>query len=82
VHVHDPVAAADDARHEYGVELVAWDELPRAGAIVAAVPHRALLQRPIDQVLEKLIPGGVYADVKCTADLRALQERGVRVWRL
>jgi UDP-N-acetyl-D-galactosamine dehydrogenase len=82
VHVHDPVAAADDARHEYGVELVDWDELPRAGAIVAAVPHRALLQRPIDQVLEKLIPGGVYADVKCTADLRALQERGVRVWRL
>ena len=82
VHVHDPVADAGDARHEYGVELVGWNELPRAGAIIAAVPHRALLQRPIDQVLEKLIPGGVYADVKCTADQHALQERGVTVWRL
>ena len=82
VHVHDPVASADEALHEYGVELVDWDELPRVGAIVAAVSHRALVERPIDQVLDKLLDGGVYTDVKCTADLQALQSRGVEVWRL
>ena len=82
VHVHDPVASAVEARHEYGVELVDWDELPRVGAIVAAVSHRALVERPIDQVLDKLLDGGVYTDVKCTADLQALQSRGVEVWRL
>jgi UDP-N-acetyl-D-glucosamine/UDP-N-acetyl-D-galactosamine dehydrogenase len=82
VHVHDPVAAAAEARHEYGVDLVAWDELPRAGAIVAAVAHQALVDRSIDQLLGKLMPGGVYADVKCTADVQGLRGHGVHVWRL
>ena len=82
VHVHDPVASPAEARHEYGVELVGGEDLPRAGAIVAAVSHRALVERPIDQVLDKLVEGGVYADVKCTADVEGLQARGVEVWRL
>ncbi len=82
VHVHDPVAEADEARHEYGVDLVDWNALPRAGAIVAAVAHEALVRRPIDEVLGKLVPGGVYADVKCQADAPALRARGVNVWRL
>jgi UDP-N-acetyl-D-galactosamine dehydrogenase len=82
VHVHDPVAAAAEAHHEYGVELVDWNSLPRAGAIVAAVAHKELLDRPLDQVLAKLMPGGVYADVKCTANTQALQAQGVSVWRL
>lgn len=82
VHVHDPVASAEEARHEYGVELASWDDLPRAGAIVAAVAHQALVQRPLEQVLQKLSAGGVYVDVKCVADLQALQGHGVQVWRL
>jgi UDP-N-acetyl-D-glucosamine/UDP-N-acetyl-D-galactosamine dehydrogenase len=82
VYVHDPVAAAADARREYGVDLVSWDELPRAGTIVAAVAHRDLVARPVDQVLDKLVDGGVYADVKCTANVDALEARGIRVWRL
>jgi UDP-N-acetyl-D-galactosamine dehydrogenase len=82
VHVHDPVAAAHEARHEYGVDLATWDELPRAGAIVAAVAHRQLVERPLDQVLAKLLPGGVYADVKCAANAQALQAQGVNLWRL
>ncbi len=82
VHVHDPVASPEEARHEYGVDLLGWDELPRVGAIVAAVSHRELVARPVDQLLEKLLEGGVYTDVKCTADLQALRARGVEVWRL
>jgi UDP-N-acetyl-D-glucosamine/UDP-N-acetyl-D-galactosamine dehydrogenase len=82
VHVHDPLAESDEALHEYGVALTSWEQLPRADAIVAAVAHTALLQRPLDDVLTKLQPGGLYVDVKCRADARALGERGVRVWRL
>jgi len=82
VHVHDPVADAAEARHEYGVELVAFDALPRAAAIVAAVAHREFRQRPLDDFVGKLVPGGVYADVKCQADAAALRARGVTVWRL
>jgi UDP-N-acetyl-D-galactosamine dehydrogenase len=82
VHVHDPVATASEARHEYGVDLVSWDELPCAGAIVAAVAHEQLVGRPMDQLLAKLLPGGVYTDVKCTANVAAMQAQGVNVWRL
>jgi UDP-N-acetyl-D-glucosamine/UDP-N-acetyl-D-galactosamine dehydrogenase len=80
--VHDPVVTAEDAKAEYGIELCSWDELPRAGAIVAAVAHDALVQRPVDELLTKLLPGGVYVDVKCRADAAALRARGATVWRL
>lgn len=82
VHVHDPVATSAHALHEYGVGLVAWDALPAAGAIVAAVSHRALVELTSEQILAKLLPGGVYADVKCTADVPALRAAGIHVWRL
>jgi UDP-N-acetyl-D-galactosamine dehydrogenase len=82
VHVHDPVADAAEARHEYGVELVAFDALPQAAAIVAAVAHKEFRARPLDDFVGKLVPGGVYADVKCQADAAALRARGVTVWRL
>ena len=82
VHVHDPVATASEARHEYGIELVSWDELPRAGAIVAAVAHQTLLDRSVDELVAKLSPGGVYADVKSSADVATLAAQGVKVWRL
>ncbi len=82
VHIHDPLADAEEAMHEYGVTLTPWDELPRADAIVAAVAHREFGQRPLDDMVAKLAPGGIYMDVKCQADAAALQARGVQVWRL
>lgn len=82
VHVHDPVALGADARHEYGVELVDWDLLPRSRAVVAAVAHDELVQRPLHELLDKLEPGGVFADVKGRADAAALRASGVAVWRL
>ncbi|KAB2876642.1 MAG: nucleotide sugar dehydrogenase [Burkholderiaceae bacterium] len=82
VHVHDPVAQGEEAEHEYGIRLVPWDRLPKAHAIVAAVAHQEFAERSLEQLLAKLSIGGVYVDVKCTADARALRERGVHVWRL
>src|SRR5215467_9684586 len=46
VHVHDPIASADETMHEYGVRLVPWDALPQAETIVAAVSHRQFKSRP------------------------------------
>jgi UDP-N-acetyl-D-galactosamine dehydrogenase len=82
VTVHDPLADAKEAMHEYGVELRPWDELPKASAIVAAVAHDAFKRRPVGDFAAKLQPGGLYVDVKCQADARQLQARGLRVWRL
>ena len=82
VHVHDPVADADEAHHEYGVKLETWDALPRAHAIVAAVSHRELVERTLADFQSKLIPNGVFVDVKSQFNQAALQEAGLHVWRL
>jgi UDP-N-acetyl-D-galactosamine dehydrogenase len=82
VHVHDPVADPAEAMHEYGLMLTPWDELPRADAIVSAVAHRALRGRSVDELAAKLVPNGVYVDVKSQVDAAALRSRGVKVWRL
>jgi UDP-N-acetyl-D-glucosamine/UDP-N-acetyl-D-galactosamine dehydrogenase len=82
VHVHDPVADPEEALHEYGVVLTPWDQLPRASAIVGAVAHRALTRRSPEDLAAKLLPGGVYVDVKSKVDVAALRSHGVNVWRL
>ena len=82
VHVHDPIADPAEAMHEYGVKLTSWDDLPRSHALVAAVAHRELTQRPIGDLAAKLEANGLYVDVKSQADLAALRAQGIRVWRL
>ena len=80
--VHDPVADAGEARHEYGVELTPWVELPKAAAIVAAVAHEEFRKRPISDYVSVLQPGGLLADVKSLFDEAQLKAQGVAVWRL
>jgi UDP-N-acetyl-D-galactosamine dehydrogenase len=82
VHVHDPVADAAEARHEYDVELESWESLPRAHAVVAAVAHGSFKQLTPADIMAKLAPGGLYVDVKCQADAVALRALGANVWRL
>jgi UDP-N-acetyl-D-galactosamine dehydrogenase len=82
VHVHDPVPDAGEARHEYGLELEAWDKLPRAGAIVVAVAHRQFVTRPVTDYLAKVVERGCFIDVKSQFDMTALQKAGLTVWRL
>ena len=82
VHVHDPVADADEALHEYGVTLRAWDELPCAGAIVAAVSHREFGSRPLTELIKKVGRPGVFIDVKSAFDATRLRAEGLSVWRL
>ena len=82
VRVYDPVAASAEAQHEYGIKLDSWEDLPQADAIVAAVPHKEILARPLGDLQAKLNPGGCFIDVKSQFDKRALQEAGFSVWRL
>jgi UDP-N-acetyl-D-galactosamine dehydrogenase len=82
VHVHDPAADVSAARHEYGLELKSWDQLPRANAIVVAVAHREFLAKPIAAYLEKVAERGCFIDVKSIFDPRALEQAGLKVWRL
>ena len=80
--VHDPIADSKECEHEYGIALTAWEELPQASAIVAAVSHRQYFDMGLERLSEKLLPGGVFADVKSLHNADVLREAGFRVWRL
>ena len=82
VHVTDPTADAEEAKHEYGVRLEPWEQLPRAEAIVAAVAHREYQALSVADLGGKLIDGGAFTDVKAVFDAVALTAAGYRVWRL
>lgn len=82
LHIHDPVADAKEARHEYGVELESWDSLPCAEVIIAAVSHQEFIGRPISDFQSKVIKGGCFIDVKSQFDQKELNEAGLSVWRL
>ncbi len=61
--VHDPCVDADEARHEYGIEVVAADELQSLAGAVVAVGHQAFVQRGAG-LLAGVRQGGVIVDVK------------------
>ncbi|MFO1300334.1 MAG: nucleotide sugar dehydrogenase [Burkholderiaceae bacterium] len=82
VYIHDPVAEADEARHEYGVSLTSWDELPRATAIVAAVSHAKYRELGLQALAAKGERGAVFTDVKSAFDPAAVAAAGLRLWRL
>lgn len=82
IHVHDPVADAEEARHEYGLNLESWEKLPCADAIIVAVSHREFLDRPLSDFQEKISDKGCFIDVKSQFDQAALQKAGINVWRL
>jgi UDP-N-acetyl-D-glucosamine/UDP-N-acetyl-D-galactosamine dehydrogenase len=82
VYVHDPVATPTEAVHEYGVTLREWAQLPKADAMVAAVSHQDYLDMGPARLLEKLVPGGIFADVKSAYDQAQVAAAGAQVWRL
>ena len=82
VFVHDPVADADAARQEYGVELMAWEALPQADALIVAVAHEPFISKPHLAYVSKLNHGGCFIDVKARFDSDKLSATGLKVWRL
>lgn len=83
VSVHDPIADAAEAKHEYGIELSAWNDLPdQAAAVVAAVSHSHYKDLDFSQIMSRLQIDGIFVDVKSAYDPKAVEASGRRVWRL
>ncbi|MCW5692467.1 MAG: nucleotide sugar dehydrogenase [Pseudolabrys sp.] len=80
--VHDPMASADEVRHEYGVSLTAAADLLPADAVVFAVAHREYCDEGWP-LLQRLLKGGEGAvlDVKSKLD-RVTRPAGIDLWRL
>jgi UDP-N-acetyl-D-galactosamine dehydrogenase len=83
VSVHDPVATASEAAHEYGISLTPWEKLPAdTDAIVAAVSHNEYLAMPLADILGLLKKDGLFVDVKSAHDAATIRASGRKLWRL
>ena len=83
VHVHDPLASANQAKSEYGIKLEDWTELPSdADVIIAAVSHDNYTKQPIRNLLSYLKEGGVFIDIKAAYSEIEIKNAGIHLWRL
>ena len=80
--VHDPLAPAQEAEHQYGIKLATMPALRPADAVVLAVGHEDYV-RGGWPLMRKLLKagGGVVLDVKSLLD-RAAKPDEVELWRL
>lgn len=79
----DPVVA----EHEYGVELVPFDQAPKADCVIVAVGHNVYRAMSMMQLKELFKPGladeeKVLIDVKSLYRMDELKASGMRFWRL
>ncbi len=82
VQVHDPLADAAAAAHEYGIALKKDDDLEPADAVVLAVSHDVYRTAGWPLITRLLKDGrGLVMDVKGTLD-PLQQPAGIEVWRL
>jgi UDP-N-acetyl-D-galactosamine dehydrogenase len=81
VTVHDPLADAGEAQHEYGIVLAA-DALDQSyDLVVVAVPHAAYGELSDERVGALVAEGGLLADLKNLYGGRTLA-RGLQRWTL
>ncbi len=84
--VADSWADVEVAKHEYGVDLVPFEKLPKADCLIVAVGHNEYRSMSTMQLktLFKEVPDDekVLIDVKSLYRLDELKASGVRFWRL
>lgn len=85
VMVHDPLAAADEARHEYGLALTDLHQVGDLDGVIWAVSHerfRELTPKRLKDMTKKGNGRGVVIDVKSILDPQAIRELDMIYWRL
>lgn len=85
--VADPWADVAVAKQEYGVDLVPFDELPKADCLIVAVGHnefRSMSMMKIKDMFKNELPNEekVLLDVKSLYRMDELKASGMRFWRL
>ena len=85
-YVADSWADADVAKKEYEVDLVPFDELPKADCLIVAVGHNEFRSMSMRQLKDKFKEGPdeekVLIDVKSLYRMDELKASGMRWWRL
>lgn len=85
--VTDSWADAEVARQEYGVELVPFDEIPKADCVIVAVGHNEFRSMSMMQI-KSLFKEELQDEEKVLVDVKSLYRKdeldasGMRYWRL
>ena len=85
--VTDEWADVTVAKQEYGVDLVAFDDLPKADCVIVAVGHnqfRSMSMMRLKGLFKEDVPDEekVLVDVKSLYRMDELEMSGMRFWRL
>jgi len=82
VQVCDPLADHAEAVHEYGVDLVPFEGLKAADAVIVAVAHEEYCRLTVKHLLAMMNGAPLVIDVKGIYNRQELADCGVRCWRL
>ena len=80
--VHDPRADPQAVVDAFCFHLTPWEQLPRAEALLLAVPHQEYREMGLDGVADKLLPRGTLFDLKSVFPRQDVFQRGLSCWRL
>ncbi|HQY63754.1 MAG: nucleotide sugar dehydrogenase [Myxococcales bacterium] len=79
--IHDPIASAPEAVHEYGLTLSSLDDFKDLDALIFAVSHKQYLEMGQPKLESLVREGGVLIDVKSALDPKKVS-RGLDYWSL
>ena len=80
--VHDPLADREEARSEYGIDLLDWDAMRQMDAVVLAVGHDAFRDLDVTELAGRCRKGAPLMDVKAVLSPAEVEAAGFRLWRL
>jgi UDP-N-acetyl-D-galactosamine dehydrogenase len=79
--IHDPLANAPEAVHEYDIKLSPLDQFKALDGMIFAVSHKQYVEMGTPKLCEFIRDGGVLCDVKSALE-PAKVGRGIHYWSL
>lgn len=84
--IHDPQADLEEARHEYGVEFVSFEDIKNMDAVIVAVSHTEFIKLS-EKDINKLFKNSsnlkkVLVDIKGIYNKKEYEELGYKYFRL
>lgn len=70
--IHDSMADAEEARHEYGLDLVTLEAYQNLDALILAVSHHDYRRMGTEALAARVRPGGVVMDLKSVLDPKSI----------
>jgi UDP-N-acetyl-D-galactosamine dehydrogenase len=80
--IHDPIADEKQTFKNHQITLRHFSEIKNVQALIIAVSHRFYKELTLQELSEKITPGGIIIDVKGILDKNEAKKIGIHVWSL